>query len=184
MLFTKLFIKPGHFAKDCPSRSKGKKRAFQQASILISEEFSDLESVLTEEDRPSADTLLMLRAPVGHTLLMLTDTSEDSNTESESEGMYTLDSIPCTPWPVDSLTIPVATVSIYTDKYSHPIRVSALFDTGAAATMAHTSTLPAEYWKPYHRVFKAANGPDGILLLDPLNLVSEPGSVLACYRIV
>ncbi|KAL5986737.1 hypothetical protein ACLOJK_015070 [Asimina triloba] len=101
--------KPGRFAKDCPSRAKRKKKAFQQASILISEEFSDLESVLTEEENPSAETLLML-----------TDISDDGSSESESEDMYTLEDIPCTPWPLEALTVPVATVSIYPGKYHLP----------------------------------------------------------------
>ncbi|KAL5975382.1 hypothetical protein ACLOJK_019704 [Asimina triloba] len=146
-----LFKKSGHYAKDCPNRVK-KKKVFKQASILLAQEaFSDLESVLTEEEAPTVDTLLFF-----------SDTSEDES--SESEAMYTIQNPgPNTVqnpehWPIESLTIPVATVSVYPTKYDKPIRVEALFDTGAAATMAHTSILPKDCWKPYHRVFKAANG--------------------------
>ncbi|KAL6001553.1 hypothetical protein ACLOJK_007291, partial [Asimina triloba] len=60
-------------------------------------DFSDLESILTEEDNPTADTLLAI-----------SDVSDDRS--SESEEMYTVEDIPCTPWPLEALTIPVATV--------------------------------------------------------------------------
>ncbi|KAL5991374.1 hypothetical protein ACLOJK_012282 [Asimina triloba] len=58
----------------------------------------------------------------------------------------------------NALTMSVATISILPEKYAKPILVSALFDTGVAATIAHPSILSKEYWRPYHRVFKVANG--------------------------
>ncbi|KAL6002586.1 hypothetical protein ACLOJK_022805, partial [Asimina triloba] len=142
--------KPGHYAKDCPLKIK-RKKVFKQASMILAEEFSDLESVLTEEEVPTVDTVLFF-----------SDSSDDEFTESEN--IYTIQGpgpsiVPSQePWPIESLTIPVATVSIYPTKYDKPFRVEVLFDTGAAATMAQTETLPKDCWKPYHRVFKAANG--------------------------
>ncbi|KAL6009765.1 hypothetical protein ACLOJK_000194, partial [Asimina triloba] len=124
-----------------------KKKAFQQASILLAEEFSDLESILSEEEGPTVEKLLVISDD---------EIFSDNTSEEESE-LYMLEE-QTKYWPMDALTIPVATVSILPNKYDKPIRVPALFDTRAATTIAHPSILPQQYWKPYHRVFKAANG--------------------------
>ena len=60
---------------------------------------------------------------------------------------------------------PIAQVHLLLDTYSRPIPVLALFDTGVATTILHPRILPQEFWLPYHKMFRAANGETFLITL-------------------
>jgi len=60
-------------------------------------------------------------------------------------------------------------VSLIPNSYDIPIKVIALWDTGASSAILNPSVLPNQYWQNHTQLFKAANGD-----LFTTNLISKP----------
>lgn len=109
--------------KNCPQNQKGVHLISEIQNELYFH-ISDSESEFSEQEEPTDFTLLALQV---------------------------LDEVfAATPVQIDKKTYPQAFVHILLDKYSQPIPLIAIFDTGGAAlSIMKKDILPDKYWTPY-----------------------------------
>ncbi|KAL2531113.1 Uncharacterized protein Adt_04464 [Abeliophyllum distichum] len=134
----------GHFAKNCPKQKKTKVLQQIYATTQVDDE-ADLESLFSEQDEQSPDTIFILEEEQEDSL------SSNSDGEFSSDECYGIQVIGL------SLSVPMVEVKIFPSKYDRPIIVAGLFDTGAACSILNPTVLPSSMWKSHRQIFQAAN---------------------------
>ncbi|KAL2526926.1 Uncharacterized protein Adt_11980 [Abeliophyllum distichum] len=102
---------------------------------------TDLESIFSQEDEQSSNTIFVLEDRASYT--------DDSF--SDPDECYGLQVINL------SLSVPMVEIKIFPSKYDRPIIVAGLFDTRAACSILNPTVLPSSMWKPHRQIFQAAN---------------------------
>ncbi|XP_061339072.1 uncharacterized protein LOC133285806 [Gastrolobium bilobum] len=129
--------KKGHFAKNCPNKSD---KVVKMITALNLDE-GDAESLYSEQSTGDEDTVFALQ-----------DSSSNSDSDvpvfAINEVFYISPEIPK----------PSVEVHILSSKFSHPKKVIAFMDTGAARSMMDPKILPPEAWKKETTYFIAADG--------------------------
>ncbi|KAL2471551.1 Reverse transcriptase domain-containing protein [Abeliophyllum distichum] len=118
--------KKGHFAKDCPEQKKAKILKQICAATNIDDE-ADLESIFSEEDEQSSNTIFVLEDRAS-------DTDDSFSDPDECYGLQVINL---------SLSVPMVEIKIFPSKYDRPIIVAGLFDTGAACSILNPTILPS-----------------------------------------
>lgn len=98
------------------------------------EEEADLESVFSEEDEQSPETVFVLE---------FDSDDESTNGYDSIEECYGTQVINL------SLPVPKIEIKIFPGKYEKPITVAGLFDTGAACSILNPAILPKDMWKTH-----------------------------------
>ncbi|KAL2479490.1 Uncharacterized protein Adt_32456 [Abeliophyllum distichum] len=129
----------GHFAKNCPKQKKTKVLQQIYATTQVDGEI-DLESMFSEQDEQSPDTIFMLEEDTDDSL------SDNSDDEFFSDECYGIQVIGL------SLSVPMIEVKIPI-KYDRPIIVASLFDIGAACSILNPTVLPSPMWKSHRQIF-------------------------------
>ncbi|PKI76592.1 hypothetical protein CRG98_002901 [Punica granatum] len=164
--------RPSHFAKNCPRAPKQGVRLVQQLENAtgISLEKDDVESLFSPDEEAGPSSIAALE--------VLTDSNSNfSGSDSDTCYMATGDT------KMINLvnSIPHVPVSIFTSKYTKPIKVIAFLDTGAAQTIMNPEVLPKECWKPHIKLFSTASNK-----VFSTHLISRPLKIqffLGCYLI-
>jgi len=136
--------------KNCPKKEKATK-LLEQAQIHADDTpFLDVESLFSLDDDYSPQALAVMA---------YSTSDEDSNQDNEKDSDPKIQTIYTSQPIIAPLTspTPISQVHILLDIYSRLIPVTALFDTGAVATILHPKILPKEFWLSHHQMFKATN---------------------------
>ena len=170
-----LYLKPGHFAKNCPKTSKKDKLLIHLMQLAPGITDSDLESVFALEDEQTPETILSIAYSDSkeEEECPSLDDSDDESQPLDVLEIFQLDDQPNNPLLEFSLApdmpSPTAKVQIYLNHYDKPTPVIAYFDTGAACTVINPDILPSSHWEPCRQGFRAANGQSFIV-----NQINKP----------
>ncbi|KAK0589921.1 hypothetical protein LWI29_020251 [Acer saccharum] len=124
---------------------KNKKGSSKRFKFFRKKAKRDIESIFSKQESVDRTTTFVL---------------QEDFSDSEYSGSSDYSSIPESYQATQLISHlgPQAPVWILLDKYSKPVDVIAYFDTGSHTTMMSPKVLPLEFWKPYVRHFKAADG--------------------------
>ncbi|KAL2518517.1 Reverse transcriptase domain-containing protein [Abeliophyllum distichum] len=130
--------------KNCPKQKKTKVLQQIYATTQVDDK-ADLESLFSEQDEQSSDTIFILEEDPEDNL------SSNSDDEFSSDECYGIQIIGL------SLSVPMVEVKIFPSKYDRPTIVAGLFDTGAACSILNPTVFPPSMWKFHRQIFQAAN---------------------------
>ncbi|CAA7035319.1 unnamed protein product [Microthlaspi erraticum] len=148
---TKCFLchKEGHFAKNCPNRSRKKKQYLINSISNIAPDIDidnhDLESVLSY-DSDDKDALCEYSE--------YDYSSESSDGENEDECCFKITQIP----KKDEIQTPHLPVTIFDPSEKEgPVHAIAFIDTYAYTSIMNPKILPKSMWLPHQQEFRVAN---------------------------
>ncbi|GMN56938.1 hypothetical protein TIFTF001_026049 [Ficus carica] len=170
---TRCFIcgSKNHFMKNCPKAKTQKMITHINKETGISFSDNEIESLFSVDDEINDHTLCVLQLSESET----ESTSSESESDPEPDGQVLQ---------MNAINIaqptPMMTMKVITSKYANPIRVAALFDTGASYSIINPDILPSAYWKKKKQFFNAANGEVFCteLISKPIKLEFFPGCSL------
>ncbi|CAH8278553.1 unnamed protein product [Arabidopsis lyrata] len=142
--------KTGHFAKDCPNKSKKKK---QYLIHSISKIAPDLDI-----DNHDLESILSYDSDENDVICSYSDYDESSESSSEDEKnddcCFKITQMP----QEDELQTPHLPVTIFDpSRREKPVHAIAFFDTRAHTTIINPKILSRAMWMPHHQDFRVAN---------------------------
>ncbi|CAH8272264.1 unnamed protein product [Arabidopsis lyrata] len=141
--------KTGHFAKDCPNKSKKKKQYLIHSISKIAPDLDidnhDLESILSY-DSDENDAICSYSD--------YDESSESSSEDEKDDCCFKITQMP----QEDELQTPHLPVTIFDpSKREEPVHAIAFFDTRAHTTIINPKILSRTMWMPHQQDFRVAN---------------------------